>query len=434
MSKEGGVQIDSFEDGEYFESVEEAEAYSTPGEAADHDDWDEVITEIPDEDEGSGEKGGQKEDPEEEISTDSQVNNLEEKEAGETDKEEKDDKGDEGDKPEDEESDDPEDAASDTEEDASFDAGKMVKAFAGDQSLEIPQNATFRQKVAGKNEIVTLQELQDNYSGKQHYDKKFSELADEKSAHQAKSEQFETELDNISTILNTTRQGIEKGLSGDGDIRDAVNNLIDLMDIDVYDFHKALFESTATDVYKLAQMDEGGQRAYWAERKNDHLVKKQENLNKAMTDRQAQQESEKSLASLRQTHSLTEDQYSQGVSELKSLGNDKASPEQVVKYLHMKPFAMTAQDLLTPYFERLSDDQISEGITDIMNSLEQGEFTKEEFEEMLAENFEVKPLVKTLNARSPGKKKTPLKKSTKKNQVESFDDFDYGDDDQSSYY
>lgn len=429
------ADLDTFEEGNYYEDA--SEVPTEAGEVADHDDWDEVITEDPDgsdSEQESSKEDGQEEEAGEEVDQDSQVNNLDEKEEGETKDEEKDDKGDEGDKEEDEGSEDSESDDTSAETDADFDAGKMVKAFAGNQALEIPENATFRQKVAGKNEIVTLQELRDNYSGKVHWERRFEEANEREAALNAKSEQFEQELDLISSHLMTTRKGIEEGLAGTGDIREAVNYLVDLMNIDVYDFNKALHEAVATDVYNLATMEEGAQRAWWAEKKNDHLVKKQENLNKQYSERQAQMESDQKLADLRQSHNLTEDQYSQGQAEMKQLGYEDASPEQIVKYIETKPFTHKASELLSPFQDRLSDDKFSQGIIDITNALKSGDMTEEEVQLFLDETFKVTKIVDTLNKKVPKSKKAPLEKSKRSDHVESFDDFDDDDIDQGSYY
>ena len=423
--------MDNFDDGEFYDTVEEAEAAPASAEAADHDDWDEVITGDEDEEQGSDSEANEEEADGEEVSNESQVANLEEKEEDSESDEEEDDKGNEGDKSEDEESDDSESPTTDVEADANFDAGKMVKAFAGNEELSISQNTTFKQKVGGKHEIVTLQELQDNYSGQVHFDKKFEELSVKEQQHSAKADQFEQELDLISGHLKDTRQGIESALKGETDIRDAVSNLVDLMEMDVYDFNKALFNAVAEDVYSLAAMDEGSQRAYWAEKKNDHLVKRQENRETAFRGREAQRESAERMANFRQTHNLTEDQYSQGMSELSSLGYTDVSPEQVASYIETVPFAEAASELLSPYQDRLSDDKFNSGMQDLTSALKEGDLTEEEAKLFLIETFEVKKHVETLNRRSPGAKQAPLKKAKSSDSVESFDDYE---EDHGSYY
>ena len=72
--------MDNFDDGEFYDTVEEAEAAPTSVEAADHDDWDEVITGDEDEEQGSDSEANEEEADGEEVSNESQVANREEKE------------------------------------------------------------------------------------------------------------------------------------------------------------------------------------------------------------------------------------------------------------------------------------------------------------------------------------------------------------------
>jgi hypothetical protein len=61
---------------------------------------------------------------------------------------------------------------------------KKITAKNGEDNLEIPANITIPHKVDGEEVEIPLQELLNNYSGKQAWDKRFSELDVERKEYQ----------------------------------------------------------------------------------------------------------------------------------------------------------------------------------------------------------------------------------------------------------
>lgn len=365
----------------------------------------------------------------ESFDEDSQVNQLDEKEekAAKSD-EKKSDKGDEEDKSGDKES---KDSESDKDTPADKDAqptGKTVKAFQDGKRYEIPQDAEVRVKVDGKNVKVPVQELINNYSGKESWDKKFSELSEEKNQYQAEKEQYTQEKEYIQRQLFETRQLAVKALQGEANPLDFVNNLLDQMNLNSYDFHKALRESMAEEWSLYSEMTEVEREAYELKQRNEFLERKQETSEKTLQEQKAQEELLQYVDSLRQTHGVSEEEYVSAHNALSELGGE-FSAEDVVKYAAMVEPTIRAEQLVEPYLEQLSDEKADELIVQLAREFYADKsLTNDEVAKFLAEEYEVEDIVSTLEEKVVKEdnnfqygKNRPQEESTG---IESFDDFD----------
>lgn len=363
------------------------------------------------------------------IDPDSQVNLLDDQEENEgKDEGDKgdDDKGDkESDKP-DEESKDGQPDKTDDKPEVTEPTGKVIKAFKDGKGYEVPQEATVRVKVNGKNELVPVQELINNYSGKTAWDTKFTELSKERDTFKQEFEQYTQERDYIREQLTEVRSLAEKALSGEANPLDFVNNLLDQMNINSYDFNKALRSHLAEEFEVFSEMTEAEREAYWLKQKTEYLERKQETSMKQLNDRKAQEELIKKVDSLRQTHGVSEDQYVSAFNDLSELGYKDITPEQIVKYAAMVEPTAIAESLVTPYLDQLSDEGADELIVSLAKMLyEDKSLTPEQVKKHLAEEFEVETLVSELNSKVVKEDPKPYKaKNTDASKYESFDDFE----------
>jgi hypothetical protein len=84
---------------------------------------------------------------------------------------------------------------------------KSHKGRSGENQLTIPSDTVFGVPVDGKKEDVSFQELVDNYSGKQNYDRKYNDLARELKSHQ---ESVKTLNDNITQLFQNAEKDPEE--------------------------------------------------------------------------------------------------------------------------------------------------------------------------------------------------------------------------------
>lgn len=75
---------------------------------------------------------------------------------------------------------------------------RVLKAKAGDKELELPEDAAFTIKVNGKDETVTLAQLQRNYQGRIPWDHHFKETKE----LEAKAKKFQADLEAEKSTLN----------------------------------------------------------------------------------------------------------------------------------------------------------------------------------------------------------------------------------------
>lgn len=406
--------LDTFDDGPYTEGPED-------------EGTEDVTTEdVQDKEQESDQEDGQEEDSGEKVDTDSQVNNLEEKEEKEEAKrEEESDKGDKESDSDDEKSDDEQTDDSAPENEDNAPTGKSFKAFLDGKKYEIPENAEIKVKVDGKNEKVSLTELRDNYSGKQSWDKKFNELSAERKEHQEEREQYVQERDYIRGELQGIRQAADKAMDGEGSPMEFVDKVLDMMNIDSYAFNRKMRDYLQEEFEIMSDMTEIEKEAYWTKKENEYLVKQKENLESRTAEEKANTEFRQHVESLRQSHDVSEEQFTSAYQDLVELGQ-QPTPEDVVGYARTLQPTIQAEKLIEPYEDQLSDDEADDLVVSIAQTLrDDPEITEDDIRTYLAEQLEVDSIVSEIKEKAPSKEdKGSFVKDEKKHSIESFDDYD----------
>jgi len=336
----------------------------------------------------------------EEIDEDSQLNLLDEKEeTGRKEEEKEDSKGsdkqDEEDKDGDEESESDATSKDDAPEDSREPATdvRTIKGFADGKSYEVPENIEIKTKVAGKWEKPTLQELKDNYSGKQVWDRKITEASEKEAAVNQREEILESEMKVVQEHFGTIRQLTEAGLKGEVDPLSATNYLLDLMGVNTVDYNKAMFNHMADQFDAYSEMTESEREAHWIKKENEYLVKRQESLTNRQSEQQSQAELAQKIHSLREAHSISEEDYVSAENDLKAENQDY-SPEQVVQAARLKPLLNQADDLISPYLEQLTDEEAMKLSVEIATTMfKTPQMTSEQVKTFLAEQFEVEEIM-----------------------------------------
>ncbi len=409
--------LDTFDDGDYTEGPMDED---TSTEVLDSEDG--TFAEVEEQDE---EKGTAKE----EVDPDSQVNLLDEKEEKLGERKEKEDAPRAKDnKKEDEEDEQPEDKG-----DAGDTSGKdaedirTIKAFRDGKRYEIPEDATFKVKIDGKNEKVTLTELRDNYSGKIAYDEKFTKFSEERKGFESQREVYEQEIGLIRDHLGNIAGKVKSALEGNASPTDAMEYLLDLMGADTLQFNKAMYEHMADEFDLYSQMTEMERDAFWTKKENSYLSKKHESLLKQTTTAKAREESSRKLADLREAHGISEEDYLSAEQDLRAGGLEEFTPEQVIQAAKVAPLLDTGHRLIEPYLEQLTDEEANKLAVDIARTmLESPQVTESQVKRILAEQYEVEDIISEIDKRHSSKKPSPISNKQYKqneNELESFEDF-----------
>lgn len=418
------MELDTFENP--VETTDELDTFEAGVYPSDSETFDEEVA-------AKGEEADSEEKQEvskDEVETDSQVNNLDEKEdKGEEEQESKSsdeessDKGTEEDKPSEEKSEDESKDADNVSKDDGDTATKLVKGIAGDKRVEIPEDTTFRVRINGKANRVPIQELINNYSGKVAYNEKFEELAQERQEFDTSFKEFEEERESIIEDIRGVTDRVKGFFEGKNKPNDALNFMLDSLGIDSFQYNKAVFEQMAEEFINYAQMDEVERDNYWLKQEKEHLLKSNETLAKKTEAEKTREESQRHLEELRQTHGISEEQYSEAVQDIEELG-EEADPETVVRYAAMKPFTLQAEDLVEPYKEQMDDQELHDVVVKISRDLFSGELDKDTIAQILEENYKLDEYISEANSKVVKDDAPVVSKKSKEAELESFDDFD----------
>ena len=377
------------------------------------------------------------EQPREEVSTESQVSQLDESEESQegekSDTEPQDEDKEDGEEPkQDDKADEPE---GESEKGADEEPIKTLKAFRGDKAYEVPKDAEVKVKIDGKNVKVPIQELMDNYSGQQAYDKKFSALNEDRKIYEQEFKQYNEQRTALASELQEVKRLAQEGLEGKVSPLEFVDKMLDQMGADSYTFNKVLRSYLAEETALLNQLSPEQQNAYWVQKENEYLVKKQESLRESMSQRQSQAELETKLANLREAHGVSQEVYSDSYRELTDMGYSDATPEQIIEYSVNKPLAQEAVRLLEPYTDQLDDAQHDGVIQEIMSAMKNGT-SSEEVAQLLMNEYKVET-VSSLVEEKAAKRAPEVKRKeyspTAQMSYESFDDFE-DDNGYNEYY
>jgi hypothetical protein len=312
------------------------------------------------------------------------------------------------------------------EEKAEKAEAKKLKIRMSDGLYGIESDAKVRVKIDGAFQEVPVQELINNYSGKVAYDKKFSEIGNEKKAF----EQERMEVTKTKEYLSNTVAEVVKHLADpEGNPLDALYFLVEKAGHDNYSVYKRMLDANLEEVENLMSMSDVERKAYFLEKKDEFRTKSEEARKAESTRTEAFNQAIHKVDSLRQAHGVSEEQYLQALENLESEGIDtnKLTDEQVVDHASLKPHVETVQDVLEPFEESIDDTKYSEVVRNLARQLRAKDFTKEQLIEWARKEF-LDEDVKDLHSRT----KEVQKKSSKVGEVKSpskLETLDFDDED-----
>lgn len=245
---------------------------------------------------------------------------------------------------------------------------KTMRLKHGDKNLDVPEDATVKVKVKGRNEFVTVKELAEQFSGKQAWGEKIQEVSrKEKMAHQfyekTKAEQAE---------VAGHMQKIAGMLDNGTDPLSALLYLVDLSGHNVHDYTKRVYDHMSKTSEELSQMDEVERELYWHRRELSYLKNNQAAKDADAKSAQAQRERAQRINGLRESQGVSEEQYVQAHQDLARLGYSKEqmTPEAVVRYAAFKPHLDRADEICAGYADDLSDREMDSLVEVVAQALQ----------------------------------------------------------------
>lgn len=353
------------------------------------------------------------------------IDRLSDSEDGLDEKEDKEDKKVKKDEEEEDEESDEEKTEEEKAEDEKKAEIKKLKIRMSDGLYGIESDAKVRVKVDGEFQEVPVQDLINNYSGKVAYDKKFTELGQQRK----ELENINTEVTKTKDFLKETLDTILKKIDDpEADPYDALTFLVEKSGKDPYTVWRRNLEANLETIEKVLEMDPAERKAFFLEKKDEFRTKSDAARMEAYQKEQAFSQAIQKVDSLRQAHGVSEEQYLNALDELEADGQDlsKLSDEQIVDYASLKPHLDKVQDVLEPYQDFIDDAKYAKIVTDFAKSIRSQEMSAEQLEALAKKTF-VDEDLKDLTARTNLSKKTTKKEAIKapeKVETLDFDDWD----------
>ena len=240
---------------------------------------------------------------------------------------------------------------------------KKLQAKFGDDSLEIPAEALIPHKVDGEEVEVPLQELLNNYSGKQAWDKRFSELDKERKSYNQEKEVVERYVNEFAELAKKD------------DKMAAMEYLAEFAGIDPIEFRRQLRSQVLEKYGNYQEMSEIERKALDQEEELGYHKRLKESEEQTRVQQEAVQELENKLLAIQETHGLTEDNLTEAFQELTEEGGsfegrpNEVTPEILEKYVVNRNAYFSAKDTIADIDpELLEVDGFTEEIADIMLS------------------------------------------------------------------
>ena len=268
---------------------------------------------------------------------------------------------------------------------------RTLKAKIGEDSLDIPKDATVKAIVDGKAEFPTVQELINNYSGKQAWESKFKTITEEnlKIKHERETVQKHTEelmgqVDQVSGLIKGALEGKTHPLS-------ALEYLIDLTGGNSYAYNKLLVESLAPFITDLNEMSEVERERTWLALENGYMKKSQAAEAKKRQELESRKEQTSKFDKQRESLGVTQEQFSLAHQELKGINPEQKWEEnEILEFIKVKPMYELADSVLAQ-FEDLVPYESRLGVLDeLVGEIKRNpSITKEQLKSLLSEALDI---------------------------------------------
>jgi len=196
---------------------------------------------------------------------------------------------------------------------------KRLAAIYGEEELNIPAEAIFKHKVDGEEVEVNLQDLLNNYSGKQSWDKKFSELDQDKNT-------YKNDLDMVNKYINEFASiSKEDPVAG-------FEFLAKFAGADPLQFRRQLRDQVMQKYSPYLNMSEEERRLNDLQEENEYFKKSRESDMQRQMQQQATLELENQFKQVQETHNISDERRQELSNDLMKYGKvERVQPEDLLQ-------------------------------------------------------------------------------------------------------
>jgi len=300
---------------------------------------------------------------------------------------------------------------------------KVSKVKVNGKDVEIPHDTKFTHTVDGKPVEVTVQELLNDYSGRTHWQKKYTELDNDKKTFHADKQKFETDVKSINETIDKLHVLAVK----ENKPLEAIAFLTEMMGGDPSELMDKIEESFEQSYQEISKLTPEQKQIRRLERKND-LTKQLLSRAKAQRDEAtARTQLETRVKEAQQSYGVTEEDFVSSYNYLKKTGKDP-DPEYVAAFAHMERCTNQVSELVKPLglenSEAVTKELVDEWFKDPSLTIDHIKAIMDSVYGTKA--LQKKSKLKEKIERSSGEKFTPSNTSKSPNRREpiTFDDLD----------
>lgn len=317
--------------------------------------------------------------------------------------------------------------ASEENSDEESESSETAEGEAGDSKPEIELEALKNYEVPvvidGEEVKVPIQELINNYSGKQAWDKRFNELS------KARKE-FEEEMNEVDGYLNQFAEYFEKG-----DVYKAMEQFASFANVPAYEMKHRMLAAFKDEFVRIAQMGPEKYNEEYLKAENEYLKQKEAQSQEKLRSEQAQRELIQKVEAIRNQYGISAEEYEAASAFLQErLSQDKdlakkfpLTPENIAGYVLRYNADLNTQSILKEVDASLLDNNaLIDTLTDI--SISNPQLTREDLKSMLVEQLQIAKKTQTSQRLVEKVEKKAVKQSTTKKPssdikpLESWDD------------
>lgn len=250
---------------------------------------------------------------------------------------------------------------------------KKLEAKFGEERIEIPQDALFNVKIDGEEQEISLNDLRNNYSGKVAWDKKYSELGNEKRS-------FEEEKTIVEKYINEFAE-----LSGKGDHLGAMEYLATISGQNPLDFRRSLRNQIIEDHKSMLEMDEFQKEAYETKEENEFLKRQQESQIQRGEEQQSVYELRNQLEEFQKAQSVSDEELVNAYDELNATYEGEVDISTIQEYIGASRAYAKTEEALSAVTDSTVSDEVYNQLAEVV--MENPDFSNEEIGEIFKEAY-----------------------------------------------
>lgn len=252
---------------------------------------------------------------------------------------------------------------------------KLLKAMMGENEYDLPEDAMFTQKVNGVEEQVSIKDLLTDYSGKTDWNRKYSELGEERQSLKKEQATFN---DRINTFVEKAKESKI----------DALAYLAETSGADPVAFIKEFKQGIIPELEEYMNMSETEKELYNHKQELEILKKSQDT--KVEMERRAQErtELETSIQSQIEDLGIEQTEYVAAYDRLIEAGimeQSDVTPEAVSDWVRLEQRVAYVDDALANISPELADDVAL--IEDLVRTSHEGGLSQEATIEVINELY-----------------------------------------------